>query len=121
MIIDLLVLFIMLAIIMFIISLMLVNDYENLDMAIVTILLGIMFTVVVSFGFIKVEYFYSGFNVTSGNVESHVFEVSGYNEPYPILFLFLCFFFIALFFKVGFNLWKKSLEGAEIPSLPKRR
>jgi hypothetical protein len=106
---------------MFIASLVFVNDMETIDLAIVTILTGIMFSVIVSFGFIKVEVFTSGFNVTSGNFESHVFEISGYNEPYPVLFLFISFFFIALFFKAGFGLWKKSLEGAETPSLPKRR
>jgi hypothetical protein len=98
-----------------------VNDPETIDLSLITIMLGIIFSAIVAYGFITVDYFYSGFNVTSGNMEAHIYQASGYNEPYPVVFLFVSFFFVALFFKAAFNLWKKSLEGAEIPGLQKRR
>ena len=121
MLIEILIIFILLSIIMFIISLSLVNESETIDLSILTIMLGVAFSAVVSYGFLKVEYFYSGFNVTSGNMEGHLYEAAGYNEPYPIIFLLVSFFFIALFVRAAFKTWKNSLEGAEIASLPKRR
>ncbi len=119
MILELLIIFIIITILMLMFAMILIEEY--LDLAIIAVMVGIFFAVITSYGFINVEYYTSGFNVTSGNIENHVFQITGYNEPYPIVFLMIVFFFVALFFKIAFKIWKKSLEGAEIDSYKKRR
>jgi len=105
---DMLILFIILTIILFILSVYTMEDEPKLALAF--IMLGMVFSVLCAYGLWKVEYFYTGYNATVGNTSSYLYSTYNYGDPYSYVFVLVFFIYVILFFKTGFNLWKEALE-----------
>ena len=108
---EMLLVFIVLTVFLLIMSVLLVDEYPHI--ASIIIIIGLLLSVLVSFGFFKVEHSFSGFNATSGNMEFHIYNDTSYQGAYPIVGLFLGLVFTALLIRVIFNYLKDSTEGIE--------
>ena len=102
-----LIVFIVLAIIMFFISVFLVEDNPKMSLPFIT--MGMIFTVVCTYGFYKVDQMYVAYNATIGN-SSHYLASYDYHEPYSYIFFFFFAVFSVLLFRAGWNLWHEALE-----------
>lgn len=107
MVIEFLLIFVVLAIMFFILSVLLMDDYPEITIPL--IMVGIIFTILCTYGMWDVEYAYIGFNNTIGNTTFYRESVS-YGDPYSYIFIGLFFMYILLFFRTGHNLWKNALE-----------
>jgi hypothetical protein len=104
---DIIILFIILAILFFIISVYLVEG--NPSVSIPFIMLGMIFCVLCTYGLWNVEVLYVGYNATSGLSETNVYTVS-YGDPYSYIFMLLFMVFTVLFVRAGFNMWREALK-----------
>lgn len=107
MLIDMLILFIIITIIVFFITLFIIDDKPII--ALPLIMIGMVFSVLCTYGMWNVEYFYVGYNATVGNSSSYTFSTMTYGDPYSYIFVLFFFVFVILFFKAGWNLWKEAL------------
>lgn len=105
---DLLLLFIVVTILCFIISIFLMEDRPVL--AIPFIFLGMIFSILCTYGLWDVEFFYVGYNASVGNTTSCIYSTDMYGDPYSFIFIFVFFIFLILFFKTGFNWWREALK-----------
>jgi len=105
---EILVLFIIITIIMFILSVYTVD--ENPTLSIPFIMVGMIFCVLCAYGMWNVETQYIGYNATLGNTSFYTQSVSTYGDPYSYVFLAFFFIFVLLFIRSGWNLWKEALE-----------
>ena len=105
---DMLIIFIMISIILFIITILIMEDYPMI--AIPLIFAGMIFTVLCTYGFFNVEIFYMGQNVTTGNLTPYLYTDTSYSEVYPWVFFFLFILYIFLFIRIGFNMVKDSMN-----------
>lgn len=108
MIIDILILFIIITIILFFVSVFLMED--NPLISIPFIMLGMIFSVLCTYGFWDVEYLYTGYNSTIGNTTIYTYSTMDYGDPYSYIFVLLFFIFVVLFIRAGMNLWKEALQ-----------
>jgi hypothetical protein len=74
------------------------------------IMLGMIFSILCTYGFWDVEYFYVGYNASVGNSSTYIYSTSSYGEPYSYIFMFVFFIFVVLFFRAGFNTWRDALK-----------
>lgn len=105
---DLLLLFIVVTILCFIISIFLIEDKPVL--AIPFIFLGMLFSILCTYGLWDVEFFYVGYNANVGNTSSYMYSTMDYGDPYSYIFFFVFWIFFILFFKAGFNMWRDALK-----------
>jgi len=105
---DLLILFIILTILMFILTIYTIQDNPYLSLAFVT--LGMIFSVLCTYGLWKVDYMVVGYNASNGTTESQIFNTYNYGDPYSYIFLLLFFIFVILFSIAAFNSWKFALK-----------
>lgn len=116
---DMLLLFIVVTILCLIISIFLMEDYPVI--AIPFIFIGIVFSILCTYGLWNVEFFYVGYNATEGNTSTYIYGTSVYGDPYSYIFVLLFFIFFILFFKTGFNWWHMALEKQDMEDKKNRR
>lgn len=104
---DLLVLFIVLSILFFILSVYLVETSPMISIPF--IMLGMIFTIITTYGLWDVEILYTNFNATTGMTTTGVHNIS-YGDPYSYIFVLFFFIFMVLFFRAGFNMWGMALK-----------
>ena len=119
MIIDVLILFIIITIILFFVSVFLMED--NPLISIPFIMMGMIFSILCTYGFWDVEYLYTGYNATEGNSSIYTFSTMDYGDPYGYIFVLLFFIFVALFIRAGMNMWREALETQGEMNYTKRR
>jgi len=95
-------------ILFFIISAILVED--NPKIAVPFIMLGMIFSILCSYGVWRVDFLFVNYNATMGNSSAEVFTTWEYGDPYSYIFMFIFFIFLILFFRAGFNWWRDALE-----------
>ena len=105
---DILILFIVITIILFFVSIFTMEDTPVISLPFIT--LGMIFSVLCTYGFWKVEYFYVGYNATLGNTTTEIYSTMNYGNPYSYIFMLMFFIFFILFFRAGFNMWKEALQ-----------
>ena len=79
-------------------------------MALPIIMIGMVFSVLCTYGMWDVEYLYIGYNATVGNTSTYVFSTMDYGDPYSYIFVLFFFIFFIFFFKAGFNMWTEALK-----------
>ena len=105
---DFLVLFIVLSILFFILSVYLMES--NPKICIPFIMLGMIFTILVVYGLWDVEVLYVNYNASSGLTNTSIYNTMSYGDPYSYVFVLFFFIFMVLFFRAGFNLWQEALK-----------
>ena len=108
MLIDILILFIIITLIVFFLTLFIIEDKPMIALPLVMI--GMIFSILCTYGMWNVEYFYVGYNATEGNSSSYIFSTMDYGDPYSYIFVLFFFVFIILFFKAGWNMWREALK-----------
>lgn len=108
MIMDMLVLFIVITLILFFVSVFLMEDYPMISLPF--IMLGMIFSILVTYGLWDVEYFYVGYNASVGNTSTYTFSTMSYGDPYSYIFVLLFFIFVVLFVRAGMNMWRDALK-----------
>jgi len=96
---DWLLLFIIISIVLFILGVYTMEDEPML--AIPIIMINIIFTVLITYGFLVVEWLYVDATGTP-----QIYTTSAYAEPYSYVFFMFTFVNIMLFIKAGGNLWR---------------
>jgi len=105
---DLLILFIVFSILFFILSVWLMEN--NPKLSIPFIMLGMIFTILVTYGLWEVEMLYVSYNASSGLTNTSIYNTMSYGDPYSFIFALFFFFYLILFFRAGFNMWREALE-----------
>ena len=83
------------------------------------ITLGMVFSILCTYGFWDLEYYYVDFNATFGNSSLGNYATMDYGDPYSYIFVLVFFIFVVIFFRAGWNLWKEAL--ATEGQIPYRR
>lgn len=104
---DMIMLFVILTILFFILSIYLMES--NPMISIPFIMLGMIFTIIVTYSLWDVEVLYVGFNASSGLSDTSVYTTS-YGEPYSYIFMLFFFIYCVLFLRAGFNMWNDALK-----------
>ena len=105
---DILMLFIVLSIIFFILSIFLMES--NPQLSIPFIMLGMIFTILCTYGMWDVEVLYVNYNASTGITNTSIYSTMDYGEPYSYIFVLFFFIFMILFFRAGYNMWKEALQ-----------
>lgn len=105
---DILMLFIILSIIFFILSIYLMEEKPIIGMPF--IMLGMIFTILVAYGLWDVEVLYVNYNASSGLTNTSIYTTTVYGDPYSYIFVLFFFIFMVLFFRTGFNMWREALQ-----------
>lgn len=105
---DMLVLFILIVVISLILSIFLVEDRPLL--AIPLLMLGMIFSILCTYGMYDVELYTNSFNSSTGVTELEVTSFMDWGDPYAYVFMLLFFVFMILFIRAGFNMWQIALE-----------
>ena len=105
---EMLMLFIILTIIFLLLSIYTMEDEPVL--AIPIIMVGMIFSILCTYGLWDVEYFYTGFNSSVGNTSTYVYSTISYGDPYSYIFMLLFFIYCTLFVRAGFNAWQDALD-----------
>ena len=108
MLIDMLLVFIVISVILFILTLFIMED--NPMLAIPLIMVNMIFIVIITYGLWNVEYSYVGTNATTGLMEYMTYSTTSYGDPYSYIFVLFFFIHVMLFFKTGFDMWKDALK-----------
>lgn len=103
-----LILFIIITFICLILSIFMMENQPYLAMPL--IMVGMLFTVLCTYGVYQVDYIYVAYNSTIGNSSAYTYSVS-YGEPYSFVFVFLFFVFFLLIFKSSFNILRDNIGG----------
>ena len=104
---DMLILFIVLTIIFFLISMFLLED--NPQISLPFIMLGMIFSILVTYGLWEVEVLYVNYNASSGLTNTSIYSTTSYGDPYGYIFMLVFFIYVVLFFRAGWNMWKQAL------------
>ena len=99
--IELLILFITITILFFILSVIFMDS--NPFIAMVYIITGIIFSIICTYGFFNIEYFYSD------GATGYMYAVD-IGETYAYVFFGLVFMFILILFRVVYNVLNMALE-----------
>jgi len=84
------------------------EDYPMLSIPFVMI--GMIFSVLCTYGMWNIETVYIGYNASYGNTSAEIYSNANYGNPYSYIFMFIFFVCVIVFFRIGWNLWKKALE-----------
>ena len=106
MLIDMLIVLIIISIILFIFCVYTMD--ENPMLAFPLIMVNMIFIVIVAYGFWDVEWFYTGYNVTTGAIEPMLHSTYVYGTPYSYVFFVFFLIHCLLFAKTGFNMWQEA-------------
>jgi len=82
-------------------------------LALVIIVVGMVFSILVTYSIWNVEFFYTDYNSTWGNVSAQIYTTTEYGNPYSYVFFLIFWIYFALFIKTGFNIWRDVLEEQE--------
>jgi predicted membrane protein len=102
--IDLLIIFVIVSILFLIISIILVE--ENPRLSVVFIIVGLIFTVYCSFGFMQVQYVLG---------DGTLYTDESYAEPFGWGFFFIAMIYAMLFFYAGYNYMRQMMYPGEKP------
>jgi hypothetical protein len=105
---DMLILFILVTIICLILSIFLMEDKPLL--AIPMIMMGMIFSILCTYGMFDVELYTNSFNSSSGLTELEITHFMEWGDPYAYVFMLMFFVFMILFIRAGFNMWRIALE-----------
>jgi len=105
---DMIIIFVVVTIICLFLSLFLMEEYPMLSIPV--IIIGMIFSILCTYGLFDVEFFYVGYNSTVGNTTSYMFSTAEYGDPYGYIFILIFYIFILFFVKAGWNMWKEALE-----------
>ena len=105
---DMLILFIIITVIMFILTLYTLEENPHLSIAFIT--LGLVFSILCTYGLWNVEYMYIGYNASNGTTEGVTYSTINYGDPYSYIFVLIFFIFGILLMKAAFNAWNQALE-----------
>lgn len=121
MLLEMLIIFIVIAVILFVISVLFMDDSPMI--AVPIIFAGMIFTILCSYGFFDIGTVYIGQNLTTGAIEPMVYSNESYGVGYPWVFFFMFILFAVLFIRVGFNLVMeaRSTQGEMNYSMRNRR
>jgi hypothetical protein len=108
MLLDILIIFIVVTIISFFVSVFTIEDYPVISFAFIS--LGMVFSILCTYSLWNVEYFYVGYNATEGNTSTYIYGTDVYGDPYSYIFVLIFFIFVILFVKASFNMWNLALE-----------
>ena len=108
MLIDLIILFIIVVIICFILTIVFMVDKPVIALAFVT--LGMVFSVILTYGMWRIDFFYTSYNNTHGNTSAEIYSSFDYGNPYSYIFFFIFWVFVALFVFCGFQYWRQILN-----------
>jgi len=98
---EILALFIVITIVMFVISVMIVDEMPQLSIPF--IIVGMIFCILCSYGMWDVETQYIGYNATHGNTTFYTHSTMSYGDPYSYVFMFFFFIFVLLFFRAAWR------------------
>ena len=76
---------------------------ENPQLSIPFIFIGMIFSVLSTYGFWNVEW-----PVLQAD-DTFIMETANYGEPYSYVFMFLFFVFLLFLIRAGMNMWKEAL------------
>lgn len=105
---DLLIIFILLSVIFFILSMYTIEDKPLLSIPF--IMLGMIFTILCTYGLWDVEIIYTNYNASTGFTNASIYATDVYGDPYSYIFVLFFFIFLALFFLAGFNSWRDAVR-----------
>jgi len=105
---DLLILFIVLSVLFFILSIYLMEN--NPQLCIPFIMLGMIFTIIVTYGMWNVEVLYINYNASSGLTNTSIYNTASYGDPYSYIFMLFFFIYAVVFVRTGFNMWNDALQ-----------
>ena len=108
MIFEMLILFIVVVIICFFLTVFTMEDQPV--MAIPIILVGMIFSVLVTYGLWDVEWFYVGYNGTLNTSVPGVYDTTSYGDPFSYVFFIIFWIFVFLFLKTAVNVWKEAMQ-----------
>lgn len=98
---DMLILFVVVVIISFILTMFLIWEKPLLSVAF--IMVGMIFSVLSTYGFWDVEFFYTSINTTTGGTDALIYSTTEYGNPYSFIFFFMFFVFFMLLFVAAFK------------------
>ena len=105
---EMLILFIILAILMFILSIYTIEDAPYYSIAFV--MLGMIFSVLCAYGVWEVDFLVVGYNASNGSTVTEMYNSYSYGDPYSYIFVLLFFIFVIMFMVAAFNSWKHALK-----------
>lgn len=108
MIVDILLLFIIITIILLFVSVFTMEDTPLISIPF--IMCGMIFSILCTYGFWNVEYFYVGYNASVGNTSTYMYSTIDYGNPYGYIFVLMFFIFCILFIRCGMNMWRDALQ-----------
>ena len=85
------------------------------------VMIGMIFTILCTYGMWNIETLYIGYNATFGNTSAEIYSNRSYGDAYGYIFLFLFFVYILVFFRIGWNLLKEAQETQGEMDYKKRR
>lgn len=112
MLVELLVLFIIIVVAMLILSAFMMES-DKPEIAIPFVMVGLIFSVLCSYGFWNIQWFYIKFeNTTNGNITytPAIYSTMQFGNPYSYIFMVLFFIFCILFVRIGWNVVNKAAE-----------
>ena len=105
---DMLIIFIVITFICLLLTIFMVEREPMLSIPV--IMVGMIFSIICTYGLWDVEFFYVGYNATVGNTTSYIYSTATYGDPYGYIFMLIFYIFIMFFVRAGWNLWKEALE-----------
>lgn len=99
---SMLYLFIVVTVIFFLISFYMMEEYPK--MSIPFIMLGMIFSILCTYGFFRID-----FPTLLSDDTFVIQETNQYGEPYGYVFMLIFFIFLAFMFRAGFNAWQDAL------------
>lgn len=97
-----LIIFIIVTLLMLVISVFMMEEQPMI--AIPFIMIGMIFSVLCTYGVWNVEW------AVLQSDNTFVIESVSYGEPYSYVFMLLFFIFMLVFIKAGFNTWQQAIE-----------
>lgn len=112
MLIQIIIIFIIIMFICLVLTGFLMWDYPILASLFDTV--GMVLSVVLTYGMWRIDFFYTSYNATFGNTSAEIYSTYDYGMPWSYVFFFLFWVFAALFVYCGFRYWKIVLERKEL-------
>ena len=74
---------------------------------------GMVFSVVATYGMLRIDWFYIGYNNTFGNTSVEIHSTFDYGTPWAYVFVLMFFIHLVLFVYCGFRKWQLVLDKKE--------